>query len=86
MLRRKAPGTSRTAEEAFIKGQDKMKLPKVLEDLILDYYWSHRTFMQTQRLHRDLRYMHMIHEMRIFYSVFNTITVELAQTPLAENV
>ena len=56
-----------------------MKLPKDLEDLILDYYWSYRLFRLKQRLHQELKYMHVIHEMRIFYSVFNTITLELVQ-------
>ena len=41
-----------------------MILPKTLEDLILDYFWSYRNFMTKQRLHKELRYSHMIQEMR----------------------
>ena len=58
-----------------------MRLPKDLEELILDYYWSNRLFRLKQRLHQELRYTHLIHEMRIFHSVFNTITLELVHNP-----
>ena len=58
-----------------------MKLPKDVEELIMDYYWSHKIFELKTEIHRDLKKFHMLHEMRIFYSVFNTITVELIHNP-----
>ena len=31
-----------------------MTLPRSLEDLILDYYWSHRMYVIKQKVHREL--------------------------------
>lgn len=56
----------------------KMKqLPKVLEDIILDYAWSHHTFNLRVEMHQQLRHLHMLQEMKVFYNVFHTITMEM---------
>ena len=47
-----------------------MEIPKDIEDLILDYYWSHRIFKIKQKLHRDIRYLWMLREVHIFYDIF----------------
>ena len=31
-----------------------MDLPVALEDIILDYYWSHRMYRQKQKIHQEL--------------------------------
>ena len=54
-----------------------MRLPDVLKELILDFYWSHKIYMCRQRIHTELQKVHVRNEMRLFYSIFNTITVQL---------
>jgi hypothetical protein len=54
-----------------------MELPKVLWDLIFDYYWSHRMFMTRQCLHRELMHLYNLHEIKEFYVVLqSTYNVE----------
>ena len=54
-----------------------MEIPKVLWDLILDYYWSHRTFIKRQRLRRELLHLFNLHEIKEFYVVLqSTYNVE----------
>ena len=54
-----------------------MRLPTDLRELILDYYWSHKMFECKRRLHYEMIRRNALQEMRLFYSIFNTITVEL---------
>jgi hypothetical protein len=48
-----------------------MELPKVLYNLILDFYWSNRTFEKRQELHRELRHIFNLYEIKEFYRVLN---------------
>ena len=54
-----------------------MRLPKVLQDIILDYYWSHKTYLRLQRALRTLRVNAKMAQMRRFYTIFSTIAIEL---------
>jgi len=50
-----------------------MKLPKVLVELILDFYWSHRIFIQKQCIHRELLHLYNLHELKEFYVILNSM-------------
>jgi hypothetical protein len=50
-----------------------MKLPKVLVELIWDFYWSHKTFEQKQCMHRELIHLYNLHEIKEFYVVLNSM-------------
>ena len=54
-----------------------MYLPTVLNNLILDYFWSHKMYLRRVKVHREMYNNRIMREMVSFYSVFNTITVEL---------
>ena len=45
-----------------------MVLPKCIEELIRDYYWSHRMFEVKQRLHRDFFHMQLQNELYVFWN------------------
>ena len=47
-----------------------IKLPQDIEELILDYYWSHRMFSLKQQLHRQIRHVWMLREVHIYYDVY----------------
>ena len=47
-----------------------MRVPTEIENIILDYWWSHHTFKKKQRLHMHLRHLWMLEEVRIFYDLF----------------
>ena len=47
-----------------------MKLPKELEALILDYYWSHRIYELKVSLHSEIRHLWLLREVNLFYDVF----------------
>ena len=64
----------------------KFLFPRVLEDLILDYAWSHHMFMLKVDMHAQLQKLKMLEEMRLFYSVFTTITTEMTAVPEPEEV
>ena len=50
-----------------------MQLPRVLRDLIIDYYWSYRMFIQRQCLHRELRHLYNLHEIKEFFVVLHNM-------------
>jgi hypothetical protein len=45
-----------------------MEIPVVLTNLILDFYWSHRTFEKKQELHRELLHLFCIEEIKMFFT------------------
>ena len=47
-----------------------MKLPHDIEDIVLDYFWSHWVFNKKQEIHMHLRHVWMLREVRLFYDVF----------------
>ena len=53
-------------------------LPKVVEDLVLDYYWSHKTYKRKQKMHQELKKIIMIHEMHVFHRIFSSFNVHLS--------
>ena len=52
-------------------------MPPDLVAIILNYYWSLRNWELKQKLHRELKHLHMIEEMKVFYRVFYTINITL---------
>ena len=56
-----------------------MKLPKDLEDLILDYYWSHRTFLLHRRCFRQLQFCRFFTEVQTFNQIYYTISVNVEE-------
>lgn len=55
-------------------------MPPELRDIILDYLASMVLFERKQRIHREMKHLYLIQEMRIFYNVFHTITVTIHET------
>jgi len=47
-----------------------MEIPKDIESLILDYWWSHHMFKIKQRIHRDIRHLWMLREIHVYYDIF----------------
>ena len=45
-------------------------LPEDIWNIIEDYYYSHRQFCLKQRLARELKHLHMLQEVRIFYEIY----------------
>ena len=52
-------------------------LPPELVAIILDYYYSLKNWETKQKIHRELKHLHMIEEMKVFYRVFYTINITL---------
>ena len=50
-------------------------MPPELETIILDYYYSLKLWEIKQKLHRELKHLHMLQEMQVFYRVFYTINI-----------
>ena len=50
-----------------------------LRSIILDYLASMVLYERKQRLHRELIHRFVLQEMRIFYSVFHTITITVTE-------
>ena len=50
-------------------------MPPELQHIILDYYWSLKIWELKQKLHREIKHLHMLQEMRLFYRVFYTINI-----------
>ena len=54
-------------------------MPPELLDIIWDYYYSIIVWERKQRIHMELKHMHMLQEMRVFYNVFHTITMTVQE-------
>ena len=52
-------------------------MPPDLVAIVLDYYYSLKNWELKQKLHREIKHLHMLQEMRVFYRVFHTINVTL---------
>ena len=50
-------------------------IPREIEDIILDYYWSHKIYEQKRQIHYEMRYMHTMAEMKVFFDIWATITI-----------
>ena len=50
-------------------------MPRVIEELIMDYYWSAIMYDHKKRIHRELKHLHTIAEMKVFFEIWNTITI-----------
>ena len=53
-----------------VRSEGPPRLPAVLKDLVLDYYWSHRMWLVKRSLHNNLRHMWMLREIHVFYEVY----------------
>jgi hypothetical protein len=53
-------------------------LPRVVEALIMDYYWSAIIYDHKQRIHRELKHLHAMAEMRVFFDIWSTITIPIS--------
>ena len=47
-----------------------MRLPRDIETIVLEYLYSLLLFEIRQKLHRELRHLWMLQEVKIFYDVF----------------
>ena len=47
-----------------------MKLPGELQNIIMDYYWSHWVYERRQLIHQQLHHIHMLEEVKLFYRIF----------------
>ena len=47
-----------------------MNLPRDIEELILDYYWSLRIFELKRMMHRELRHLWVLREVHIYYDIY----------------
>ena len=56
-----------------------------LKAIVLDYLGSMVLWERKQELHRELKHLHMLEEMKIFYRVFHTITITVDATTQTEN-
>ena len=45
-------------------------LPQDVWNIIEDYYYGHRLFCLKQRLHREMKHVNLLQEVRIFYEIF----------------
>ena len=57
-------------------------MPPDLVAIILDYYWSLKIWETKQKLHREIKHLHMLQEMRVFYRVFYTINLTVEDEAL----
>ena len=48
----------------------RMRIPKVIREIILDYYWSHRIYEQKQKMHQHIRHLWLLREVHVFYNIF----------------
>ena len=58
------------------------RLPKVIENLILDYYWSHRTFMTVIELNRSIVMRRLQNEIRLFWELIPQFEVTIDGQPI----
>ena len=46
------------------------QLPQDIWNIIEDYYYSYRQFCLKQRLARELKHLHLLQEVRVFYEIY----------------
>ena len=52
-------------------------IPHVIEELIMEYYWSAKIYDLKTRIHRELRHLHTMAEMSVFFDIWSTITIPI---------
>jgi hypothetical protein len=50
-------------------------MPPELISLIMDYYWSHKTYRVTLKVHNEMLMNMFFKDIRCFYELYHTLTV-----------
>ena len=50
-------------------------MPPELVSLIMDYYWSHKTYRVKQKVHNEMLMNMFFKDVRNFYELYRTLTV-----------
>ena len=60
-----------------------MLLPKTVENIILDYYWSHRMFVLKLKLHQEVIFVRLRRELQLFWNIMPLYIDGLFLSPFA---
>ena len=66
----------------------KIVLPKVIYDLILEYFWSHKTFVLRKRCLSELEFSRCFTEIQAFHQIYYSISlnIDVEEEKLQENL
>ena len=64
----------------------KIVLPKVIYDLILDYFWSYKTLLLRKRCLSELEFSRFFTEIQTFHQIYYTISVNIDVDESQENL
>ena len=53
-------------------------LPVDIQNLILDYYWSHKVYLLKRKCLKQLNFNRFFREVNTYYDMYHTITLNLS--------